>query len=137
MLQCKDTKNLVILWDLSIIESSFSNTLFSTKFIAYMSGKVLLFGIDRPDDVGRAPRHHHIVGHVLVDHAASRHDSVLADGDARQHFHVGTESGVALHHDGLGEQRVTRGGVFGMVFSGQHAVRTDEDAVLNGDAADG
>lgn len=101
---CKDTKNLVIHWDLSIIESSFSNTLFSTKLIAYMSGKVLLFGIDRPDDVGRTPRHHHIVGHILGDHAAGGHDGVLADGYPCQHFHVGAEPGVALHHDGLGEQ---------------------------------
>lgn len=115
---CKDTKNLVIHWDLSIIESSFSNTLFSTKLIAYMSGKVLFFGIDRPDDVGRTPRHHHIVGHILGDHAAGGHDGVLADGYPCQHFHVGAEPGVALHHDGLGEQRMALGRVFGMVFGG-------------------
>ena len=64
-------------------------------------------------------------------------DGVLADGDAGQHGDVGAQPGVAADDDGLGEQCMACGGVFGMVLGGQHAVGADECTVADGDATDG
>ena len=87
--------------------------------------------------MGGAAGDNHVGGYVLGHHTARSHDGILANGHTRQHLHVGTEPGVAAYDDGLGEQCVSRGGVFGVVLGGQHTVGTDESTVADGDATDG
>ena len=50
---------------------------------------------------------------------------------------AGAYPGVAADDNGFGEQRVARGGVFGVVLGGQHTMGCDEGTLLDGDAAEG
>ncbi len=80
----------------------------------YIVSYRLLF--DHSNHLGRNASHNGVVGDIFSHHGTGGHNGVLADGDTRQYRSIGTNPGVFLDDDGLGEQGMSCFWVFGMVF---------------------